>query len=183
MIFASVCRRPGHVLRRGTNLFFEFNPLALKGEAPREACAYPFSESRGYRGYILPTEPRTSPTPPPSLPPSSPPLPSPTLSSPGQRSGASSKHESRKECGNFRWNDPNERAGHIPRRQTSEPEACLALNDARINGGSVLTSTRSDRTGSNACLPGWSRFVNTSPPLSIQFRQNKFEEGGENFPI
>lgn len=68
MIFASVCRRPGHVLRRGTNLFFEFNPLALKGEAPREACAYPFSESRGYRGYILPTEPRTSPTPPPSLP-------------------------------------------------------------------------------------------------------------------
>lgn len=165
MIFASVCRRPGHVLRRGTNLFFEFNPLALKGEAPREACAYPFSESRGYRGYILPTEPRTSPTPPPSLPPSSPPLPSPTLSSPGRRSGASSKHESRKECGNFRWNDPNERAGHIPRRQTSEPEACLALNDARINGGSVLTSTRSDRTGSNACLPGWSRFVNTLAPL------------------
>lgn len=140
-----MCRRLGHVLRPSRELVFEFNPLA-KSERPREAWLS-FSESRGYRVYTDRARTRTSPL----LP-----LPSPTLSLPGQRSGASSKLESRKECGNFRWNDP-----------TSRPHSAAAKFEPVGAWGSLLMtpestaevcfrvlehdSKRSSRTGSVVC--------------------------------
>ena len=53
-------------------------------------------------------------------------------------SGASSKLESGKECGNFRCNDPTSRAFRGGEVRAQARARGSALNDARINGGSVL---------------------------------------------